>query len=64
MRTDGGHTPSPEIPCLVDIVSPESPLISSAPTLVQPDCYGNAIVKVINFFFFLLPYFALALVRC
>ena len=48
VRTDAGHTPSEDIPCLVDIVSPESPLISGAPTLVQPDRYGNAIVQVIN----------------
>ena len=48
VRTDSGHTPSEDIPCLVDIVSPESPLISGAPTLVQPDRYGNTIVQDIN----------------
>ena len=48
VRTDAGHTPSEDIPCPVDIVSPDSRLISGAPTLVQPDRYGNAIVQVIN----------------
>jgi transposase InsO family protein len=48
VRTDAGHTPSEDVPCLVDIVSPESPLIYGAPTMVQPDRFGNAIVQVIN----------------
>ena len=48
VRTDAGHIPSKDVPCLVDIVSPESLLISGALTLVQPDRYGNTIVQVMN----------------
>ena len=48
VRTDSGHTPSEGVPCLVDIVSPVSPLLTGAPTMVQVDRYGNAYVQVIN----------------
>ena len=48
IRTDSGLTPSEGVPCLVDIVSPVSPLITGAPTMVQVDKYGNAVVQVIN----------------
>ena len=37
VRTDSGHSPLEGAPCLVDIVSPASPLITGAPTLVQVD---------------------------
>ena len=48
VRTDAGHPHSEDIRCLVDIVSPEYPLISGALNFVQPDRYGNAVVQVIN----------------